>query len=192
MAVLLRILLLLLLLEEIIEFVIPLATRIADPLPNHGLEAVNAQALLAIVLLVLASLSPGLAIRLPAAQRLGHWLENHAVGRLPHYQTMKGFGSRLLGPDGEWEGFRPVLLRSDAGECEPAFFMEKPDREWVAIMLSWSPTPMAGNIRIVPAHRARLLVLSLADFTDLISRLGMGAKALLADGRDHSAFTAKD
>lgn len=105
--VLLPILLLLLLVEEIIEFVIALATPIADLLPNHGLEAVNAQALLAIVLLALASLLMGLAIRLPPAQRFGHWLENHTVGRLPLYQTLKGFSSRLLGPDAERKASNP-------------------------------------------------------------------------------------
>lgn len=70
--------------------------------------------------------------------------------------------------------------------------MERLDREFVAIMLPWAPTPMAGNIKIVPAHRVKLLELSLAEFTDIISRWGMGATALLADRHDHSAVTAKD
>ena len=48
------------------------------------------------------------------------------------------------------------------------------------VMVPWTPTPMAGSVKIVPADRLELLDASLGDVTRVLSQWGVGARELVS------------
>lgn len=177
--ILLPLLLFSLLLGEILEAVIGLATPIADLFPKSTFENLQAPVVAAVILIVLASMLFGLAMRLAAAQRLGHWLEDNTIGRLPLYRAIKSLTSRFaaLEEDGK---FKPALIHGPMDQREFAYLMEDLGNGFASVMLPRSPTPMAGSIKIVPMSQVEVLDVSLGDLTAVISHWGVGSKELLA------------
>lgn len=177
--ILLPLLLFSLLLGEVLEAVIGLATPIADLLPKSTFENLQAPVVAAVILIVLASMLFGLAMRLSAGQQLGRWLEDNTIGRLPLYRAIKSLTSRFaaLEEDGK---FKPALIHGPMEQREFAYLMEDLGNGFASVMLPRSPTPMAGSIKIVPMTQVEILDVSLGDLTAVISHWGVGSRELLA------------
>ncbi len=176
--VLLPLLLFYLLLGEILEVVVALAAPIADFFPRKTFEQVNFPVLVALVLIVGASFLLGLAMRAEMGARLGRWLERNTVGRVPLYTALKGLTTRLAEID-EGQVFKPALLVSGNGEREFAYLIEDHGNGQCTVMVPWSPTPLAGSVKLVRRDHVELLDASLGDVTRVLSHWGVGAAALL-------------
>lgn len=166
------------LLNEILDAVIGLSTPIADLFPKDTFENLQAPLVVAITLILLASVLLGLAARLPIGQQLGNWLENNTIGRLLLYRTIKSLTTRFAAIEKSGR-FEPALIRGPNGQREFAFLMEDLGDGFVTVMIPRAPTPMMGTLKIVSLAQVEVLDVSLSEFTAVISHWGVGAKQLM-------------
>ena len=108
--VLLPILLFILLLMEIVQMVVGLATPIAGLFPAGTFDDAKSPVLLAVILLAGASMLIGIAMRSNAAQRLGNWIQEKTLEKLPIYRFVKTLVAGLVGAK-KTGSFKPGTLR---------------------------------------------------------------------------------
>lgn len=106
-----------LLLDEILGGVVGLATPIADLFPEGTLEYLQAPVVVAVALILLASVLLGLAARLPIGRQFGAWLESNTIGRLPLYRTIKSLTARFAAMEKSGR-FEPALIRGPNDQRE--------------------------------------------------------------------------
>ena len=171
-------LLLFLLLKEVLELVVAVATPITLLFLEGTFDTVKAPILVAVVLFASASFLIGLAMRIDTGRRLGKWLEDMILNRLPVCgalkKVVKGFS-----PAERRGAFRPALLMTANGERELAYIVEEHDDGQLTILVPWAPTPLAGSIRVTNRDRVEELEGNLASFTEVISHWGVGLRDLL-------------
>ena len=175
--ILFPLLLLILLMEEALEAVVGLAVPIASLFPEDTFLE-DEPLVVAVVLILLVSFILGLATRLGFARKAGHWLEDLTIGRLPFYQAIKSLTSRFAAM-GEGGRFKPALVQGPDDQREFAYLMEDLGNGFAVVMLPRAPTPMAGNIRLVPVERVQELDVPLGELTAVISHWGVGAGELM-------------
>ena len=137
--------------------------------------------LIELILLVGASFVIGLGLRSAAGRRMGGWIEQNALGRLPAYSALKGLTKGFVG-EKEGEAFRPALLSSPDGERELAYVIEDHGDGQLTLLLPWSPTAFAGSVKIVNQDRVELLDTNLGEFTKVLGHWGVGVRDLLGKG----------
>jgi uncharacterized membrane protein len=152
-----------LILAEMLPLIIALATPIADLFPKGTFDRINFPVLIALILLVGASFVIGLGLRSAAGRRMGGWIEQNALGRLPAYSALKGLTKGFVG-EKEGEAFRPALLSSPDGERELAYVIED------------------HGVKIVNQDRVELLDTNLGEFTKVLGHWGVGVRDLLGKG----------
>ena len=176
--VLLPVLLVYLLFAEALEVVVGLATPIANLFPAGTFDQAKFPVVIAVILLVGASFLIGLAMRSGAGRRLGGWLENATLCRLPGYNALKSLTQGFAGTR-QGGAFRPALLISPGGERELAYAIEDHGDGQVTVLVPWSPTAFAGSLKIVDRDRVELLDVGLGEFTKVLSQWGVGVRDLL-------------
>ncbi len=180
--VLLPILLFVLLLIEILDMLVALATPIADLFPKGTFDQAQFPVLIALILLVGISFLIGVAMRSSGGRRLGNWVEQHTIGRLPMYNALKNIFTGFVRKE-ERRSFKPALLKSSDGD-DFAYVVEDPGSERVTVLLPWAPTPFAGTVKIVERNRIELLDTDLSEFTKVLSLWGVGAGEMAAKKSD--------
>jgi uncharacterized membrane protein len=181
--VLLPLLLLYLVLGEILQAVIALATPIADLLvPSGLLETINFPAVLAVLLILLASFVLGLLARARLTKRLGRAFEERILGALPLYRVLKNLATQITNVD-TGSSFLPALIGTEAQGQSLAFLIEDHGDGRATVLLPLAPTPMVGTLRIVLRDEVRLINVPLGDFTRVISHWGVGTRELLTHGK---------
>ena len=177
LGILLPILLLFLLLEEVLHLAAAIAAPVADLiLPKSLLESASGPLAGAIGFFAVALLL-GLLARTTAGKRLGRTIERNTLERVPIYKALKGMGRGLIGETPQ--GFTPVLLNYGDDTAAIVFLIEEIDQERVAVLEPWVPTPMAGNMKIVPRSRVRELDAGFGEVTAVFSRWGIGTRQLI-------------
>lgn len=132
----------------------------------------------ALVLLLLICFVVGLLIRTRLGQRLGEWIADHILGRIPGFSLMRGMTRQLAGEEGE-QSFKPALVEIEEA-LVPAFIIEKhPDGQFT-IFVSSSPTPMAGAIYILPPERVHPVDVPLRKAMLCVTKWGTGAAEIRA------------
>ena len=184
--VLLPLILLYLLLDEMLQLVVMLATPIADLFPEGTFERINAPVLIGLILIVGASFIFGLALRFMTLRRLGLWIEEKVLGRLPLYSAVKSLSRGLIGAK-EDAAFRPAILTSSDDEKEIIYVIEELGDGQTTVLIPWAPASFAGSVKIVSSERIELLDASLGDTSRVLGHWGMGARELL--GKDDVAST---
>ncbi len=185
--VLLPLILLYLLLDEMLQLVVMLATPIADLFPEGTFERINAPVLIGLILIVGASFIFGLALRFMTLRRLGLWIEEKMLGRLPLYSAVKSLSRGLIGAK-EDAAFRPAILTSSDDEKEIIYVIEELGDGQTTVLIPWAPASFAGSVKIVSSERIELLDASLGDTSRVLGHWGMGARELL--GKDDVASTS--
>jgi len=172
--VILPLLLLYMLLAEAVDLVIALATPIADLFPKGIFDQVQYKGPIALILIVCVSFIIGLALRAETGRRMGRWIENTILGRLPAYKALKGLttGFTEAGKEG---AFKPAMLISADGEKEPAYVVEDHGDGKVTVLLPWSPASFAGSLKVVKQDRVEVLDVSIGDFSRVLGNWGIGA-----------------
>ncbi len=185
--VLLPVLLVYLLLAEALEVVVGLATPIANLFPAGTFDQAKFPVVIALILLVGASFLIGLALRSGAGRRLGGWLENATLCRLPGYNALKDLTKGFAGTR-QGGAFRPALLFSPGGERELAYVIEDHGDGQVTVLVPWSPASFAGSLKIVDRDRVELLDIDLGEFTKVLSQWGVGVRELLDESETDSGL----
>lgn len=185
---LLPVLLLYLLLAEMLPLIIALATPIADLFPKGTFDRINFPVLIALILLVGASFVIGLVLRSAAGRRLGGWIEQKALGRLPAYSALKGLTMGFAGAK-EGEAFKPALLISSDDERELVYVIEDHGDGQLTVLVPWSPAAFAGSVKIVSQDRVELVDTNLGEFTKVLSHWGVGVRDLMGKKTLHPRGT---
>jgi len=180
LAILLPLLLLYVVFDEVLALIVALATPIADLiLPRSVSEAIDTPVVFAVLLLLGVSILIGLIARTRMGRRAGQLIERNTLERLPVYAALKRIGEGVVGSK-SGAGFEPVLVNYEDGSTVIAYLVEILDDDRVVVLEPWAPTPFAGSVKIVPGNRVRRIEAGLGVVTGVLSRWGVGTRAMLA------------
>jgi len=180
--VLLPLVLFYLVLTEMLHLVVALATPIADLFPKGTFDQVNLPVLVALILIVGASFLFGLALRLMILRRVGLWIENNVLGRLPMYNAVKSLSRGLVGAK-EGTAFRPAVLSSPDGGWEIVYVIEEHGDGQLTVLVPWAPAAFTGSVKIMDSDRIEMLDVPLGDVSKALSQWGVGVRDLLGKGK---------
>jgi uncharacterized membrane protein len=175
--VLLPILLFILLLTEIVQMVVGLATPIADLFPAI-FDDPKYPVALAVILLFGASLVIGIVMKSNAATRLGNWIQEKTLDKLPIYRFVKTLVAGLVGAE-KTGSFKPALFDAGNGQREIVYVVEDIGDGDFTTLFPHAPTGFAGQVKIVAKDRITPLDASLGDVSLVMNHMGLGAGRLL-------------
>lgn len=176
--VLLPVLLFVLLLMEILNLVVGLAVPIADLFPADTFKDPKHPVALALILLFGASLLIGIVMKSKAAARLGHWIQEKTVGKLPLFRFVRSLVAGLVGAEKEAH-FQPALLDAGNDQKEIVYVVEKLANGKITVLCPHAPTGFAGPVKIVPQDHIKVLDASLGDASLVFNHMGLGVGRLL-------------
>lgn len=176
--ILLPILLFILLLMEIVQLIVGLATPIAELFPAGTFNDPEYPVVLAILLILGASMLLGIALKSKTAIRLGRWIEERTIARLPIYRFVKALVPGLVGVD-RAATFKPALFEAGDGLQEVIYVVEELDEGSLAALFPYAPTGFAGPVKIVPRNRITPLDASLGDVSLALNHMGLGLGQVL-------------
>ncbi len=179
--VLLPLLLLYLILSEALELVVALATPIADLFPKGTFDKTEFPVLIGLALIVGACFLIGLAMRSSTGARLGHWIEQKTLSRVPAYGFVKSLTTGLVGAD-EASAFKAAVLTSLDSDREIVYVIEDHGDGELTVLVPWAPASFAGSVKIVARDRVEMLGSNLGDVSRAIGHLGVGVHDLLGKG----------
>jgi uncharacterized membrane protein len=139
----------------------------------------------ALCLLIAICFAVGLLIRTRFGQRLGDWLDEHVLGRIPGFRLIRGMIRQFAGKKGE-QSFQPALVEIEEA-LVPAFIVEKHADGQFTVFVSSSPTPMAGSIYILQPERVHPVDVPLRKAIVCVTKWGTGAaemRAAMQPGND--------
>jgi uncharacterized membrane protein len=175
--ILLPIMLFYLIFSEIMEMAVVLATPIADLFPPGTFDETKAAWFFAILLIVGTSFLLGILVKLGLGRSLGRWLEDNLLMPLPGYRAIKELTTALASPAAD--KFQPALIALGKDQKDLGYLIEEHGNGLATVMLPFSPTPLAGSLRIVPASHIECVDIELGEWTAIISYWGFGlTKAL--------------
>lgn len=154
------------------------ALIVLKPIAKLLPQTVVHEDLVALALLLVICFVTGLLIRTKFGQRIGRWLEQRVLERVPGYTLLRGVTRQLAGKDEE-QTFQPALVEIEEA-LVPAFIVEKHADGQFTVFVSSSPTPMAGTIYILPAARVHPVDVPLAKAMVCITKWGAGSGQWLA------------
>jgi uncharacterized membrane protein len=176
--VLLPILLFILLLTEIVQMVVGLATPITGLFPAGTFDDPKYPVALAVFLLFGASLLIGMVMKSNAATRLGNWIQEKTLEKLPIYRFVKTLVSGLVGAEKKGS-FKPALFDAGNGQREIVYLVEDLGGGGFTALFPHAPTGFAGQVKIVAKDRIAPLDASLGDVSLVMNHMGLGAGRLL-------------
>ena len=176
--VILPLLLLYMLVVEMIEAASGLATPLAQLMLGDSLQHEESPELVAVVLVLLLSLLLGILAHTNWARSAGVWLERNTVMRIGLYRTLRAFGTSFAGSR-QGGALSVALLRHNDGAREFVYVVERHADGTCTVMIPRAPTPMVGELRIVPQDCLQALDASVADVSRVIAQWGVGGSELL-------------
>jgi len=132
----------------------------------------------ALVLLLLICFAVGLFIRTGPGKRIGQWITQHVLDRIPGVEVMRSMTRQFAGEKDE-QSFQPALVEIEEA-LVPAFIIEKHADGQFTVFVSSSPTPMAGAIYILQSERVHPVDVPLRKAMLCVTKWGAGAAELRA------------
>lgn len=175
--VLLPVSLLYILVLEIFDIAIAVATPITLLFPAGQFDDSKFPELLAILLIVGASLIIGLMMRSNFGVRVGEWIELKILHPVPGYEFLKSL-IHSLGNTHKVKGMRPALKILPNGGYQAAYVIEENADGMCTILLPHAPAAMAGPVEILPTSQVKIMDKSFGEFMQSINHWGMGIIAL--------------
>ena len=157
----------------------PIAKLVPQKFVHHDIVA--------LCLLVLICFLVGLVIRTELGKRIGDWLEQHLLGRLPGFSIVRGMVRQFAGAKDE-QSFEPALVEIEEA-LVPAFIIEKHADGQFTVFVSSSPTPMAGAIYILQPERVHPVDVPLRKAMVCVTKWGAGAAEMRAAIRRKDSST---
>ena len=171
----------LLLLFKAVKSALAVLQPIAKLVPQRFVH----QDVVGLCLLVLICFGVGLLIRTELGKRVGDWLEQHLLGRLPGFSIVRGMIGQFAGEKDE-QSFQPALVEIEEA-LVPAFIIEKHSDGQFTVFVSSSPTPMAGAIYILRPERVHPVDVPLRKAMVCVTKWGAGAAEMRTMIRDQKA-----
>ena len=184
--VILPLLLFYMLAQEMIEAATGLASPVAHLLLGDSAPQDGSTDWMAIAALMVLSLLLGILALTHWARSAGAWLERNTLMRIGLYRVLRTFGSGFIGGR-NGDTLSAALLRHADGSREFVYVVERHGDGTCTVMLPRTPTPMVGELRIVPQDRLQPLDASVADVSRIISQWGVGGGEILPDAAQEPA-----
>lgn len=165
-------------LQEIGGLLVAMATPIADMLPGKMFEDLIAPGVVAVVLIIGASLLLGLAAKATWLRNLGRKIETAVLYKVPMYRMLKVISGALI--DYENSHVHAALVKDEAGGGDPCYVMEKHKDGRATVLLPWSPASFAGSIKIVQQSQLEILPCTLDEFSRSLSQIGVGVEECMS------------
>src|SRR5215510_79906 len=148
----------------------PIAKLVPQKFVHHDVVA--------LCLLILICFAVGLLIRTELGKRIGDWLEQHLLGRLPGFSIIRGMIGQFAGKEDE-QSLQTALVELEEA-LVPAFITEKHEDGQFTVFVSSSPTPMAGAIYILQPERVHPVEVELRKAMVCVTKWGAGAAEMRA------------
>lgn len=168
-------------LRELVEIMIGFATPLADLISEDWVREDDPVGLIALVLIILAALALGLLWSTRPTRRFAEWLESRSLNHVPMYRMVKSLVSAFLDLEDE-DSFKPACWRHEDGSMEPIFVIGEHGKDKLVIMQPWTPTPFAGNIRVVLRSQVDMVPVTLDEYSLALTHFGMGLTEALQKG----------
>jgi len=165
-------------LRELFEAMIGLATPIADLMPAGWIRKDDPEGIIAILLILVVTLTLGLLWSARPTRRAAEWFEARSLNHVPLYRIMKSLVGALLDVEDE-ESFKPAVWCHDDGSLEPVFIIGEHGADMLVVMQPWTPTPFAGSIKLVPRDQVDLVPVSLDEYSLALTHFGLGLSEAL-------------
>jgi uncharacterized membrane protein len=166
----LAILLLLKAMKSVVGLVKPVAALLPDALP--------AETLLSLLLVLLVCFVVGVAVRTKAGQAARERLEKTFFERIPGYALIRSLTQQMAGSAKE-NVWKPALVEIEDA-LVPAFIIEEFADGRYTVFVPSIPTPFAGAVYVLDRKRVHPLDVPFTEALKVVSRWGSGAKDLVA------------
>ncbi len=143
------------------------------PVTEQVPASVEFRQIVAVVLLVSVCFLVGLIVRTGPGLRAKNACERALLEKLPGYTFMRGLFKRLAGK-GEEQTLQPALVEMEEA-LVPALIVEELEDGSYTVLVPSAPTPMAGNVYILPRERVHPVDIPLAKAIGVFSKWGTGA-----------------
>lgn len=183
--ILLPFLLTYLMMGQLLNAMLVLATPIIDLLPKGTATSDVAIKIEAAGLLVLFCFLVGLAMNTALARRLGRWIEETFLNRMPPYVILRNLARRISGRDVP-NHLQPAIIRINPGTDALGFIVEKHTDGKFTVFLPLSPTPGVWTLQIVTDEKVESLKAPMKDALGAILNWGTGTEALLRNARSNT------
>ena len=137
-----------------------------------------AQYVLSLLFLAMLCFLVGIAVRTSIGQAARNRIESSVFQKIPGYSLFRSMTRQLAGESGETAWKAALVEIEDA--LVPAFIIEELDDGSFTVFVPSVPTPMAGAVYILAAHRVHPLDVPFTQILKTISHWGSGSKDLVA------------
>ena len=141
-------------------------------------EAIPAERLLSLFLVLTICFLVGYALRTQWGRAARERLEVVFFGKLPGYGLIRSLTQRMAGDSSE-SAWMPALIELEDA-LVPGFVIEPLDDGRFTVFVPSVPTPLAGAVYILTAERVHILDVPFTQAVRSISRWGSGSRDLVA------------
>ena len=154
------------------------AAGLVKPLVGLLPDWFPAQYVLSFLFVVILCFLVGLAVRTSMGQAARNRIESSVLQKIPGYTLFRSMTRQLAGDSGETAWKAALVEIEDA--LVPAFIIEELDDGSFTVFVPSVPTPMAGAVYILAAHRVHPLDVPFTQVLKTVSHWGSGSKDLVA------------
>ncbi|MCC6848437.1 MAG: DUF502 domain-containing protein [Deltaproteobacteria bacterium] len=148
------------------------------PIATHLPAGLPLPEIVALVIVIGACFCAGAIVRTGPGRRLKEELDRRLLERIPGYTLIRGLAGRITGQE-QGSTFAACLVEIEDA-LAPAFIVEEHADGRYTVFVPSIPTPAAGTVYILDAHRVHVVDVPFAKAVSVISRWGAGSRDLLA------------
>ena len=153
-------------------------TRLIGPFARLLPDWFPADRVLSFLLVVILCLIVGMVVETSVGQAMRQKLETSALQKVPGYTLFRSMSRQLAGIGGE-SAWRAALVEIEEA-LVPAVVIEELNDGSFTVFVPSAPTPMAGAVFILAAHRVHLLDVPFTHVFKAVAQWGSGTKKLIA------------
>jgi uncharacterized membrane protein len=145
-------------------------SKLVRPLARLLPDWLLAEHLLSFLLVVVFCFLVGMLVRTPIGQAARNRMENSVFQKFPGYELFRSMTRQLAGDSGETAWKAALVELEDA--LVPALIIEELGDGSYTVFVPSAPTPMAGAVYILAAHRVHPLDVPFTHVLKAVSRWG--------------------
>jgi uncharacterized membrane protein len=153
-------------------------TRLVRPIAGLLPDSLPSEHFLSLLLVVSLCFLVGILVQTPLGQAMKDRIESSVLQKVPGYTLFRSMTRQLAGDSGESAWKAALVEIEDA--LVPALIIEELDDGSFTVFVPSVPTPMAGAVYILAAHRVHPLNVPFTQVLKAVTRWGSGSKDLVA------------
>ncbi|RKF18703.1 hypothetical protein DBZ36_09900 [Alginatibacterium sediminis] len=167
-----------LLADKLFEVFVALATPLAPLFPDLIVDFEDYPAVLAFLILIIASFLLGLALRSKLFQRFFHFVEAKTIAYIPLYKAIKRLFGGLLGNSGK-DSYQTGLIELSSGALQFVYIIEE-SGPYTVVLEPTAPSGFTGFVRAYPTQQVTVLKdVSVGDISKVLAHWGYGSSSIL-------------